>query len=148
MKHLCIIFLCCFVFISCKKKEEDSNSCSTCPSGGGTEPVGFYYNINGAGTITADSAFFYPSTKIIIAYKGGMTKRIIIKTTAQLNGTYGFTTTANTLSYIEPLGSYNATSGYVNITDNSNNKLSGNFSSGGGGVASSVSGNFSGISKK
>ena len=96
----------------------------------------------------AISAFFNPSTRIITGYYQGMTNRIIIKTSSMALGTYNFTTTANTLSYIEPLGSYNATGGYINITSNANNKLSGNFVSNGGGSASTISGQFKDIPKK
>ena len=146
MKNFVIIFFFSLVIISCKKKEDDS--CSSCPVGGGSEPTGFYYTKNGGSTIKADSAYFYPSTKTIIAYYYGMTNRVIIKTSAQSVGVYGFTTTANTCKYIEPLGSYNATSGSINITANANGKMSGSFTSGGGGVATAISGNFKDITQK
>ncbi len=146
MKHFFIGLFFCLVLISCKKKEDDS--CSSCSVGGGTEPTGFYYSKNSGPTIKADSAYFYPSTKTIIAYYQGITNRVIIKTSAQTIGVYGFTTTANTCRYIEPLGSYNATSGSINISANASNKLSGSFISGGGGIAASISGNFKDISQK
>jgi hypothetical protein len=146
MKHFLIIFLFFVTIISCKKKEEES--CSSCPVGGGTEPTGFYFAKNSGGTIKADSAYFYPSTKTIIAYYQGMTNRVIIKTSAQAVGVYGFTTTANTCKYIEPLGIYNATNGSINITANASGKMSGNFTSGGGGVATAISGNFKDITQK
>jgi hypothetical protein len=143
---LLVVFILFILIVSCKKEPEQS--CSTCPVGGSTESVGFTYTKNGGATTTADSAFFNPTTKIIIAYYHGMTNRVIIKTSSTALGSYNFTTTANTLSYIEPLGSYNATGGYINITSNANNKLSGNFVSNGGGSASTISGQFKDIPKK
>jgi hypothetical protein len=146
-KHtlLVIIFLS-LLIVSCKKEPEQL--CGSCPVGGSTESNGFSYTENGGSTTRADSAFFNPSTRIITGYYQGMTNRIIIKTSSMALGTYNFTTTANTLSYIKPLGTYNATGGYINITSNANNKLSGNFVSNGGGSASTISGQFKDIPKK
>lgn len=149
MKHkhsLFVIIILSLLIVSCKKEPEQS--CSTCPVGGSTESVGFTYTKNGGATNTADSAYFNPTTKIIIAYYHGMTNRVIIKTSSTAPSIYNFTTTANTLSYIEPLGSYNATVGNINITGNANNKLSGSFVSNGGGSASTISGQFKNIPQK
>ncbi len=149
MKNIFIIFIFSLIIFSCKKKEEESNSCSTCSSGGGTSPVGFYYNINGSGTTTADSAIFNVANRTITSYRQGMAKRIVIKTSSQSAGTYNFTSTANTLNYIESIGTYYATSGYITITANANNKMSGSFSSGGtGGTSTTVSGNFTDIPRR
>lgn len=149
MKHLFIIFISSLVILSCKKKEEETNSCSTCDSGGGVASVGFSYNINGGGTTTADSATYNVANRTITSYKQGMAKRIVIKTSSQLPGTYYFTSTANTFNYIESIGTYYATSGYITITANANNKMSGNFSSGGtGGTSTTVSGNFKDIPRR
>lgn len=135
--------------VSCKKKEEETNSCSTCDSGGGVASVGFSYNINGGGTITADSATYNIVNRTITSYKQGMAKRIVIKTSSQSPGTYNFTSTANTFYYIESIGTYYATSGYITITTNASNKLSGSFSSGGtGGTSTTVSGNFKDIPRR
>ncbi|MES2512604.1 MAG: hypothetical protein V4580_00615 [Bacteroidota bacterium] len=135
------------LIVSCKK-EDESDSCSTCPVGGSIEPVGFTYTKNSGATITADSAFFFPASKIIIAYYQGMNNRIIIKTSAQTSGVYTFNGASNTVTYIEPLGSYSATGGSINITSNANNKMSGTFTSSGGGIASTIGGQFKDIPKK
>jgi hypothetical protein len=149
MKNLFIIFILSLTIVSCKKKEEDSSSCSTCPVGGGMEPTGFSYNINGGGTTVADSATFNVANRTITSYKQGISKRIFIKTSSQLPGTYSFTSTANTFYYIESIGTYYATSGYITITANANNKMSGSFSTGGtGGTSTTVSGNFKDIPKR
>ena len=149
MKHLFIVFILSLMVVSCKKKEEETNSCSTCDSGGGVASVGFSYNINGGGTITADSATYNIVNRTITSYKQGMAKRIVIKTSSQSPGTYNFTSTANTFYYIESIGTYYATSGYITITANASNKLSGSFSSGGtGGTSTTVSGNFKDIPRR
>lgn len=149
MKNISLIIFFSLIIFSCKKKEEESNSCSTCSSGNGTEPTGFYYNINGGGTISADSATYNVTNKTITAHHQGATRHINIKTSSQITGTYGFTTTANTFSYTESLGTYYATGGYINITANANNKLSGNFTSNGsGGTFATISGNFKDIPKR
>ena len=149
MKHLFIVFIFSLMVVSCKKKEEETNSCSTCDSGGGVASVGFSYNINGGGTITADSATYNIVNRTITSYKQGMAKRIVIKTSSQSPGTYNFTSTANTFYYIESIGTYYATSGYITITTNASNKLSGSFSSGGtGGTSTTVSGNFKDIPRR
>lgn len=149
MKQLFVVFFWCLVAISCKKEEEQTSSCSTCNYGGGVAPAGFSYNINGAGTITADSATYNTTNRTITSYRQGITKRIVIKTSSQSPGTYYFTSTANTFYYIESVGTYYATSGYVTITANANNKISGSFSSGGtGGTTTSVSGNFKDIPRR
>lgn len=146
VKKLLMILLFSAIIFSCKKKEDDS--CSSCAVGGSSEPAGFTYTKNSGGTIVADSAFFFLSTKIIIAYRQGMTYRIIVKTSSQAVGTYSVNGASNTVTYIEPLGSYNATGGSVNITANASGKLSGNFISNGGGVASTISGQFKDIPQK
>ena len=149
MKQLFFVFVVFLVVVSCKKKEEETNSCSTCDSGGGVAAVGFSYNINGGGTVTADSAIYNVANRTITSYKQGITKRILIKTSSQFPGTYYFTSTANTFYYIESVGTYYATSGYVTITANANNKISGSFSSGGtGGTSTTVSGNFKDIPRR
>lgn len=149
MKQLFVVFFWCLVAISCKKEEESTSSCSTCNYGGGVPAAGFSYNINGAGTITADSATYNATNRTITSYRQGITKRIVIKTSSQAPGTYYFTSTANTFYYIESIGTYYATSGYVTITANANNKISGSFSSGGtGGTTTSLSGNFMDIPRR
>ena len=149
MKQLFIIFMFSVMIVSCKKKEEETNSCSTCDSGGGVASVGFSYNINGGGTTNADSATYNVANRTITSYKQGMAKRIVMKTSSQSPGTYYFTSTANTFYYIESVGTYYATSGYVTITANASNKLSASFSSGGtGGTSTTVSGSFKDIPKR
>ncbi|MES2760929.1 MAG: hypothetical protein V4677_01935 [Bacteroidota bacterium] len=147
IKYLLIAAIFSTLIISCKK-EDEGDSCSTCPVGGPSEPAGFRFTKNNGATIEADSTFFFPATKIIIAYYQGMTNRIIIKTSAQTAGTYNVNGASNTVTYIEPLGSYNATSGSIIITANANNKISGNFTSSGGGIASTIGAQFKDIPKK
>ena len=149
IKQLVILFLVSSIIVSCKKKEEDSNSCSTCNSGGGVASAGFSYNINGGGTTIADSATYNVANRTITSYKQGISKRIVIKTSSQSPGTYNFTSAANTFYYIESVGTYYATSGYITITANANNKISGSFSTGGtGGTSTTVSGNFTDIPRR
>jgi hypothetical protein len=147
LKLLAVIVFLSGILLSCKK-EDEGESCNGCPVGGSIEPVGFTYTKNSGATITADSAFFFPSTKIIMVYFHGMTNRVIIKTTSQATGVYNFNGASNTVTYIEPLGSYSATGGVMTITKNANNKMSGTFTSSGGGVASSINGQFKDIPKK
>ena len=147
MKHFFAIFILSFVIISCKKKEDDS--CVSCQEGGPGEAVGFSYTLNGGSKIVADSAFFNTSFKTITAYYQGIANRINIKTSSQITGTYNFTTTANVLSFTQAGLTYMASGGYINITNNSNNKMSGDFiTNGTGGGFTSVNGQFKDISKK
>lgn len=147
MKFFFVCFLCALMIISCKKKEDDS--CNNCQDGGPVEQLEFSYTLNGGSKIVADSAFFNASSKTITSYYQGIANRINIKTTSQIAGTYNFTTTANVLSYTHAGLTYMASGGYINITDNSNNKMSGNFiTNGTGGGYTSVNGQFKDIAKK
>lgn len=147
MKFFFVSFFCVLIVISCKKKEDDS--CDNCQDGGPVEQLEFSYTLNGGSKIVADSAFFNASSKTITSYYQGIANRINIKTTSQIAGTYNFTTTANVLSYTHAGLTYMASGGYINITDNSNNKMSGNFiSNGTGGGYTSVNGQFKDITKK
>ena len=134
---------------SCKK-EDESQSCSTCSVGGSTHPSsGFSYVINNGSTVYADSAFFNASFRTITSYRNGIATRVNIKTSSQAAGPYSFTSSANTLSYTESTFTYIASGGSINITSNANNKLSGNFvSNGTGGGVISVTGQFQDIPLK
>ena len=136
------------VLLSCKKQEPEQ-SCGTCPVGGPSQSAGLTFTKNNGSSVTADSASFNSSFSTITAYYQGVTHRINIKTSSQLPGTYSFTTTTNTLYYIEPSATYYATDGYINITSNANNKMSGNFTtSGTGGGYISVNGLFKDIPRR
>jgi hypothetical protein len=148
MNYFLVLSLSALMFFSCKKEQETA-SCSTCSVGNGNEQSGFSYNINGGGPVTADSATYNVVNRTITSYRQGMAKRIVIKTSSQSPGTYNFTSSANTFYYIESVGTYYATSGYITITANANNKISGSFSSGGtGGTSTTVSGNFKDIPRR
>jgi hypothetical protein len=135
------------IFISCKKEPEES--CGSCPVGGATEPIGFIYSKNGSADVHADSAFFNATFKTITSYYQGIATRVNIKTASLVPGTYTLTSTANTLSYSAPGLTYIAAGGCVIISDNANNKLSGNFvSNGTGGGISSLTGRFKEIRGK
>lgn len=144
---LCIFASVLIAFSSCKKEPEES--CSTCPVGGATEPVGFIYSKNGGTDIHADSAFFNSSFRTITSYYQGIATRVNIKTSSQAPGTYTLTSSANTLSYSETGLTYMASGGSVIISDNANNKMSGNFvSNGSGGGITSITGRFKDIPRK
>lgn len=132
---------------SCKK--EPDQSCGSCPVGGSVNtPQGFTYTKNGGSAITADSAFFLPTSNTIICYYQGGTNRVILKTSSQAPGTYSIST-VNKVTYSDPLGVYNATGGSISITANANNKISGSFiTNGTGGGYISVNGQFQDIPKK
>ncbi|MBI3520794.1 MAG: hypothetical protein HY062_15765 [Bacteroidetes bacterium] len=143
-----IVLIFSLMLLSCKKEDPDQ-SCGTCPIGGPSQSSGLTFTRNNGASITADSATFNPSFSTITAYYQGVTHRISIKTSSQLPGTYNFTTTANTLYYIETSATYYAIGGYINITSNANNKLSGNFvSNGTGGGYTSINGQFKDIPKR
>lgn len=143
-----VILFCLFVIVSCKKEPEQS--CGTCPVGGSVNstPVFSYVKNNGS-TVTADSAFFIPVSKTIVAYYQGYAHKVNIKTASLAAGTYSFTSSANTLSYVEATFTYIASGGSINITSNTNSKLSGNFvSNGSGGGITSLTGQFTDIPSK
>ena len=143
MKQAVTILLFSILILACKKKEEES--CSTCLVGGSAEPPGFVYTKDGGADIRTTASSYYPANKTIVASYQNSTYRVIIKTTSQAVGVYTFTSTANTLTYFEPLGNYVATSGTVTINSNTGGKLSGSFVSNGGGVASTIRGQFKGL---
>ena len=144
---LSLIALVGFAVISCKKEPEES--CSSCSVGGGIEPVGFIYSKNGGADIHADSAFFNTSFRTITSYYQGIATRVNIKTSSQAPGTYTLTSSVNTLSYSETSFTYMASGGSVIISDNANNKISGNFvSNGSGGGITSITGRFKDIPRK
>ena len=137
------------ILFSCKK-EDEGQSCSTCPVGGSNHPSnGFSYVINNGATVYADSAFYNSAFKTITSYHSGIATRVNIKTSSQAAGTYSFSSSANTLSYTEVTFTYIASGGSINITSNANNKLSGNFvSNGTGGGVTSLTGQFQDIPLK
>ncbi|MCD6016913.1 MAG: hypothetical protein K0S53_34 [Bacteroidetes bacterium] len=145
---LSVITLTVIAFVSCKKEPEQS--CSSCPVGGiTTEPVGFTYSKNGGSDIHADSAFFNSSFRTITSYYHGIATRVNIKTSSQVPGTYTLTSSVNTLSYSETSFTYMASGGCITISDNANNKISGNFvSNGGGGGITSLTGRFKDVPRK
>ncbi|MES2565785.1 MAG: DUF6252 family protein [Bacteroidota bacterium] len=135
------------VFVSCKKEPEQS--CSSCDVGGAAEPVGFIYSKNGGADIKADSAFFNSSFRTITSYYNGIATRVNIKTSSQAAGTYTLTSSANTVSYSETNFTYLASGGAIIISENSSNKISGNFvSNGSGGGITSLTGRFKDIPRK
>lgn len=142
-----LLTLLALLVISCKKEPEQS--CGSCEVGGTEEPVGFYYSKNGGTVIKADSAFFNVAFKTITSYYQGIATRVNIKTSSQTPGTYTFTIPANSLSYSEVSLTYIASGGNIVITENLNNKLSGEFfSHGTGGGITSLSGRFKEIRGK
>lgn len=136
------------VYVSCKKEPEQS--CGTCPIGGNVNSsVGFSYVKKGGSTVYSDSASFNAASRTITSYKNGIATRVNIKTTSQGTGTYSFTTSGNSISYTETTFTYIGSGGSINITSNTNNKMSGNFvSNGAGGGIISLTGQFTDIPKK
>src|SRR6478609_4843868 len=120
----CIFFLV-MVFVSCKKKE---TNCSSCPSGEGVKPPpGLSFVVNGSSsTLLADSAWFIPASKTIMAYYQGNAHKLVIKTSAQSPAKY-LISAINKVTYTEALLTYTATSGEINITANTGTTLSGDF---------------------
>jgi hypothetical protein len=148
-KHSIFIIVTVFVLtlFSCKKEPEQS--CSSCSVGGTEEPIGFYYSKNGGTVIKADSAFFNVAFKTITSYYQGIATRVNIKTSSQAPGTYTFSIPANTLSYSEVSVTYLASGGSLIISENVNNKMSGEFvSHGSGGGITSITGRFKEIRGK
>jgi len=133
-------------FTFCKKNKPEQ-TCTSCDTGPSTPP-GFTFTKNGGSAITADSAYFYPSSNTIIAYYQGNTHRVNVKTASLNPGSYAISTT-NKVTYTELSLVYNASGGSINITANANNKLSGDFTtSGTGGGFISVNGQFKDIPKR
>ncbi len=132
---------------SCKKKSDDCNSCNV--QGPGNPPPGLTFVLNGTNTtITADSAWFLPSTNNIIAYYQGNSHKLVIKTSAQTVGTYAISAT-NILTYSENASAYSATSGSITITAKSATTMSGDFlTMGNSGGFTSVKGSFTDIPKR
>ena len=144
-----VILFICSIFFSCTKKAPEQ-SCSSCPVGGVVNPPqGFSYTRSGGDQITADSAFYFSSSNALLSYYQGNTYKLSIKIASLQTGNFTFTTTANKLTYTEPLGTYIASDGSVNITSLANNKVSGDFTSTGSGAGIlSVSGQFTNITKR
>lgn len=137
------------MMIACKK-EDPEQSCGTCPVGGSVNSTaGFSFTKNNGASITADSAFFIPVSRTIVAYYQGFAHKVNIKTSSLAAGTYSFTSSANTLSYTESTFTYIASGGSISITANANNKMSGSFvSNGSGGGVISLTGQFTDIPSK
>ena len=145
---IALLFIC-LNFSSCKKKAPEQ-SCDSCPVGGVVNPPqGFSYTRSGGNQITADSAFYFSSSNTLVSYYQGNSYKLSIKIASSQTGNFPFTTTANKLTYTEPLGTYIASAGSVNITSNANNKVSGDFTSTGAGAGIlSINGQFTDIPKK
>lgn len=142
----CICFL--TVIFSCKKKETD---CGSCPSGDGVKPQpGLSFVVNGSNTtLLADSAWFVPASKTIMAYYQGNAHKLVIKTSLQSPATYSISS-LNKVTYTETLLTYTATSGQITITENTGATLSGDFLTQGnsGGGITSVKGSFLDLPKR
>jgi hypothetical protein len=150
IKNVPLFFAFCLlpVLISCKKKEPD---CGSCSSGEGLKPPpGLSFVVNGSNTtLLADSAWFIPVSKTIMAYYQGNAHKLVIKTSLQSPGTYSVSA-LNKVTYTETLLTYTATSGEIKITENTGTSLSGDFLTQGnsGGGITSLKGSFTELPKR
>ena len=110
----------------------------------------FNWTLSSGQNVTADSAHCYTSITTIYAFKNGTTNSIEINLSALSVGSYSISSaTGNAFSFVNGATTYDASAGTVNITANSGNKLSGNFTATlTGGAITSISGGFQDILKR
>jgi hypothetical protein len=138
-----IILLGSVLFISCAKDEKEPEEETPVQVNKGS----FSWTLSSGQTVNADSAHCYNSIDIIYAFKNGNSNSLEIDPSSLSAGSYTISSsTGNSLTFTSGSANYNATSGILNITSNSGNKLSGDFNVIlSGGSATSMSGTFKDI---
>lgn len=138
-----VIVVLTFLIVSCAKDETQPTPTTNNPTK--ITYGNFQWTYNGSTTI-ADSAICYLQITTLFAYKSGTLSTIELNLSDVVAGTYPVNAASgNELKFVNNGTNLSASTGTVEITNNTGSKITGNFSGKFGTSTNSITGQFSDV---